>query len=274
MTAPYAGSVHGPLVDTSGAPIATEPKCVRCGCTETEACADGCSWVSTDPPLCSSCAKTPTPVFNETIGGALIDSARISVLAALSVLPNSSPIVLSPLDDDGPSLHDCLGQAMEWLDAARAHDRSRCSRYVAPHRWRERTMSGMAQAFEPVTPPRVYYFGCGTEYGHFWWSPGFTRRELYPRDQRAVLFDHIDGEFAPLGCPEVEGEAKLTHCGGWTVLAWWDRSVDHRGKANSAIVVDALRDFDQMVALLAIHFPEVSKRQRVPIKLVQTEDGA
>jgi hypothetical protein len=107
------------LVDVSGAAIAAEPKCVRCGCTETEASADGCRWVSRDPPLCSSCAKMPVPVFNESIGGALIDSARISVIAALSVLPNSSPIVLSPLEEDGPSLHDCLGQAMEWLDAAR-----------------------------------------------------------------------------------------------------------------------------------------------------------
>jgi hypothetical protein len=32
-----------------------EVKCIRCGCTESRACADGCSWASTDPPICSRC---------------------------------------------------------------------------------------------------------------------------------------------------------------------------------------------------------------------------
>jgi hypothetical protein len=71
-------------------------------------------------------------------------------------------------------------------------------------------------------------------------------------------------------CPDgdVPGEAKLTRVRGWTVLAWWDRSVDTRGGSNSVIVADRPLDFDQMIALLAIHFPEVSKRQRVPIRFV------
>jgi hypothetical protein len=63
------------------------------------------------------------PVYNESIGGALIDSARISVMAALHVLPpppNFARIVL-PGDEDEPPVivQECLEQAMQWLNRAR-----------------------------------------------------------------------------------------------------------------------------------------------------------
>lgn len=74
-------------------------------------------------------AETPEeiPVFRESIGSALIDSARISVMAALMLLPPraaESRIILASDPDYQPpeaSPHGCLEQAMEWLDAARVH---------------------------------------------------------------------------------------------------------------------------------------------------------
>lgn len=136
-----------------------------------------------------------------------------------------------------------------------------------------------ARVFGPaVTAPHVYYFGCGNQLGHYWHAPPKEGREWQSSsavaDVMRTVFPRIDGQFAPLDCPQVEGEAKLTYANGWTVLAWWDNSIDPRGNSNSAIVVDAERDFDQMVALLAIHFPDVSKRQRAPIKFVQLEAHA
>lgn len=57
-------------------------------------------------------------VFDESIGGALIDAARINVMAALSAF--DEPTIVLPGDEDlPPTLTDCLGQAMQWLDAAR-----------------------------------------------------------------------------------------------------------------------------------------------------------
>lgn len=61
----------------------------------------------------------PVPVFEESIGAALIDSARISVMAAIGLLPRQPVIVLPGDPDEGPTVHDCLDQAMQWLDAAR-----------------------------------------------------------------------------------------------------------------------------------------------------------
>jgi hypothetical protein len=40
----------------------TEPACRVCGCTEHNACEDGCSWVKVEdgsPPLCSACDGKP-----------------------------------------------------------------------------------------------------------------------------------------------------------------------------------------------------------------------
>jgi hypothetical protein len=68
------------------------------------------------------------PVFQETIAGSLIDSARISVIAALSLLPPpDAPLIILPgteqemSEEAAVSVHGCLEQAMEWLDAARRH---------------------------------------------------------------------------------------------------------------------------------------------------------
>lgn len=70
----------------------------------------------------------PVPVFRESMAGALIDSARISVMAALSLLPPAAaPLIILPGDDEqmaedaAADVEGCLAQAMEWLDAARRH---------------------------------------------------------------------------------------------------------------------------------------------------------
>lgn len=68
------------------------------------------------------------PVFRESMAGALIDSARISVMAALSMLPPpEAPLIILPgseremADDAAATVEGCLEEAMQWLDAARVH---------------------------------------------------------------------------------------------------------------------------------------------------------
>lgn len=96
-------------------------KCIHCGCTEDHPCEGGCSWVLTDPPVCSRCDEAGVPLYKESIGGALIDSARISVMAAAGMIPRSQIIVPDAIvAGDTASVHNCLEEAMSWLDAARA----------------------------------------------------------------------------------------------------------------------------------------------------------
>jgi hypothetical protein len=117
-------------------------------------------------------------------------------------------------------------------------------------------------------PAEIFYFGCRDDGpGHFWWGPGFSNRHLYPRGERARLFGKIDGGFAPK--PEVVGHAKVSHVERWTVLAWWDRSVDSRSASNSALVVQGTYHFASMITLLGIYFPTVARRQMQEIKCVE-----
>lgn len=76
-----------------------------------------------DPP---SAPADPVPVYQESLGGALIDAARIAVMAALAMIPADSPLIVLPgspeemAEDVAANLHGCLEQAMQWLDGARA----------------------------------------------------------------------------------------------------------------------------------------------------------
>lgn len=94
----------------------------------------------------------------------------------------------------------------------------------------------------------------------------------------AALLRRIDGGFCPGAVvgdawrrsrPEIEGQASLRHVDGWTVLAWWDRSVDSRGACNSAFVARGLRDFTTMLEIGKTQAPIVIARQRTPIVLVE-----
>ncbi len=67
------------------------------------------------------------PLYFESLAGSLIDSARISVMASLAMLPPPEvPLIILPgsesemAEDAANSVHGCLEQAMQWLDAARA----------------------------------------------------------------------------------------------------------------------------------------------------------
>jgi len=106
-----------------------------------------------------------------------------------------------------------------------------------------------------------YYFGCQGQAGHHLWTEGGGR-----------LFDHnvpkdfpvrvaaLDCGFLPPNRPQVEGEASLAHVEGWTILAFWDRSVDTRPGCNNAFVLPLLLSFDEAKQLARERFPSVWDR--------------
>jgi hypothetical protein len=135
-----------------------------------------------------------------------------------------------------------------------------------------------------TVPPEVatieaYYFGCQRQAGHHWWRPNRTgtahdvAKIVAPR-----VRDHIDGGFCPGAIkgnawdrtrPEVEGEAALHHVDGWTVFSFWDRSVDERGACNSNFVARGTRTYPIMCAIAEAQFPDVWKRFKFEVRLVE-----
>lgn len=128
----------------------------------------------------------------------------------------------------------------------------------------------------------VYYFGCIEQPGHYFFDEHGSRR--YSDVSEIVggnIWPHIDGGFCPgmvpgahgsrRTRPEIEGEAALHYVDGWTILAFWDRSVDTRGACNSNFVARGKFDFHQMVSIAEHKFPKVIERvlSKYTLKLVE-----
>lgn len=138
----------------------------------------------------------------------------------------------------------------------------------------------------------MFYFGCWTdrtgrsEIGHYlrdrW---GHRPRDLDSLDWPDAFGDDgwfLDLRFCPnVGPslprpaspwvskgPQVEGEAALHHVEGWTVISFWDRSVDTRGGCNSAFLQRGTWTFEEMVAQARILYPQIWARFKFEVRCV------
>lgn len=105
---------------------------------------------------------------------------------------------------------------------------------------------------------RAYYFGCCGEKGHYWFAPGPQK----PYDRDPIGFE-LDGVFAPPGS-QTNGPAQLVYLNGanrtWTVIAFWDNTVDQRGASNSAFALEGVLTFEQAVRQAQKLFPTIWAR--------------
>lgn len=115
---------------------------------------------------------------------------------------------------------------------------------------------------------RCYYFGCWGDVGHYLWD-GDQRppRMLRPAAVLPAALHQLDAPYPPHAelkyvPPElqVQGLGRLSHVDGWTVLAFWDRSVDRRPGSHSTFVAEGAHGYDAMVALCRARFPSVWAR--------------
>lgn len=146
----------------------------------------------------------------------------------------------------------------------------------------------------PKANPPVLYFGPYREAGHhlrFNADGGWARIENLQRAGFPVDRNHHDGLKLSRGLdpgycpgynpadnyhrtrPEVEGEAKLTHENGMTILAIWDRSVDKRGACHSTYIALGTYGFETMKELCkrAYEWRWNLLESRMPIVLVEKE---
>lgn len=127
----------------------------------------------------------------------------------------------------------------------------------------------------------MIYFGCIQRPGHYLWRPGlhFSSREVKDKLERDGIYPKCDGGFCPgvyydVRRPwrrpreQIEGLAKVTHLNGWTILSFWDRSVDSRGGSNSTFLEQGTLTFDEMVAKAKEVFPTIWARFKFEVKEV------
>jgi len=121
---------------------------------------------------------------------------------------------------------------------------------------------------------KAYFFGCADDVlGHFMHSYkcgswGHVTGRPSPWGFREIDLAPEKGP-QPRGVDQREGPAQLHHRDGWTMLSFWDRSVDSRPGAHGNFIFQGTHDFADMMRLAAEHFPTVVARLRAPL----TEHG-
>lgn len=111
------------------------------------------------------------------------------------------------------------------------------------------------------------FFGCWNQAGH------------YLRDEKGTLIynahlvglpkpEDLDGSHLFLPYPEVIGHGHLTYLPALdlSVMSWWNRVFDTRGKVNSHIMVRGhIESAGTMWRVFVNRYPEVARNHEVPI---------
>lgn len=118
----------------------------------------------------------------------------------------------------------------------------------------------------------VLYFGCWGEPGHYLrWTNRLSVRD-FDCDRFAIPRpSDLDASCLFLPRPEVPGHGALTYLPApdLTILAWWDRTFDQRGKCNAAIIVDGKLTADQCWSRFAAAYVNLAPKLKMPIICVK-----
>jgi hypothetical protein len=111
------------------------------------------------------------------------------------------------------------------------------------------------------TPVKVLYFGCIGETGHFLFDKDGKRHphHIYQKPP----FSMIDGGFleAAGALDHMNGWVYVTRIGiNWTILSFWDRTVDSRPGSNSNFIIPGYFSYDVATLMAQQAFPQVFSR--------------
>ena len=103
----------------------------------------------------------------------------------------------------------------------------------------------------------MYYFGCYKEVGHYLHEINYDRVRLddLPREIR----NNIDTGFCPKDT-KIEGRAILHHVEGYTILSFWDNTIDKRPGSHSTYVKKGIHDFNEMICFISDLFTYIYNR--------------
>lgn len=113
----------------------------------------------------------------------------------------------------------------------------------------------------------MIFFGCVKEAGHYLhtkdgWRINYAARKMVPFTE-AVLDSGLLS-----GVPMTEGLATISVIRGWTVVSFWDNSVDKRPNSNAAFIYHKSMTFEEMIEISREQLPWFWARFKSPIQLV------
>lgn len=113
----------------------------------------------------------------------------------------------------------------------------------------------------------LLYFGCWDGAGHFLYDN--RRQSIYTPPCNAFPPEALDTSRVFLPYPEKVGHGQLTHVVRGTecvtVLAWWDRTFDQRGKCNAAIQCSGWRSADDLWKRFTLVYTGLAPKLQRPL---------
>lgn len=117
----------------------------------------------------------------------------------------------------------------------------------------------------------AYFFGCWKECGHVLrdkhgYSVGEYGKNKLPADF-PIKPDSLDGSLLYGIKEQIEGRTVLSHIGNWTIISFWDRSVDKRPGSNASFVIRGKKTLDEAKEIAKAEFPSIYNRFTFPLIL-------
>ncbi len=100
------------------------------------------------------------------------------------------------------------------------------------------------------------YFGCVERIGHYCYAADLGRATWRGRRE---WVNRLDGLLPPLDTT-VQGVATLAYIHGFSILAFWDRSVDNRPGSNSVFLIPGRWSFEETLERARVTFPKIFDR--------------
>jgi len=114
------------------------------------------------------------------------------------------------------------------------------------------------------------YFGCVDRVGHHLFDKRLTMLSstvVGVDGSQLRWMRSLDGVLPPQDGLRIDGEARLHVLHGWTVIAFWDRSVDSRPNSNSVFFIPGVKPFEVALAMAREAFPSVFARFTFEVRL-------
>ena len=120
------------------------------------------------------------------------------------------------------------------------------------------------------------YFGCIERVGHYLWEPPNISSHKSKSAVHKWLYNK-DGAFAPKDTRK-QGLACIRYLSDdannkkYTIISFWDNSVDNRGGSNSIFLTEGKYDFDEALTIIKEVCPNIFKRFNFPITKYTPKD--
>ncbi len=115
----------------------------------------------------------------------------------------------------------------------------------------------------------IYYFGCVGNVGHYLWDQNYCNPKMDSLPDDFPTLGKLDGNFiTSIDSKQTQGEVTYLWYNHYTIIAFWDRSIDSRLGSNSCFVLEGDLGYDEAIKLAKEAYPNIWKRFKFNVQIV------